>query len=247
MDMRLAVSDTKVLKSIVDSISNLIDEAKLVVSSDGINMRAMDPAHVALVDLSMSRAAFEEYHVESALELGIDFDRLNTILKRAGSGDRIELSSSEDASALIITIRNSAMRRFDLPLTDVSEEELRIPQLDFLAEVEIDPKILGEGIKDAEIVSDHVTLRCDSENLYISASGDLGNVEVRVAKEQAISFDVAEPCGSMFSIEYLKDMLKAGDMAETVRINLGRDIPLKLEFLAEGVTLSFLLAPRVEE
>ena len=67
-----------------------------------------------------------------------------------------------------------------------------------------------------------------------------------MGKEQAISFEVAEPCKSMFSIEYLKDMIKAGDIASTVVINLGNDIPVKLDFMAPGVALSFLLAPRIE-
>jgi proliferating cell nuclear antigen len=244
--MKATLADPKILKSSIDAISNMIDEAGVIVSQEGIALRAMDPAHVALVDFKMNREAFEEYEVREMLTLGIDLDRLNTILKRAGSSDRITLTTSEDGSALRITIRNSATRRFDLPLIDVGEEELRVPQLEFPARVEIDPKILSEGIKDAEIVSDHVTLRCDSENLYISARGDLGNVEVRVGKEQALSFEVTEPCKSMFSIEYLKDMVKAGDIASTVRVNLGNDIPVKLEFLAPGVSLSFLLAPRIE-
>jgi proliferating cell nuclear antigen len=244
--MRATLADPKILKSSIDAISNMIDEAGVIVSQEGMALRAMDPAHVALVDFKMEKEAFEEYEVNEMLTLGIDLDRLNTILKRAGSSDRIELATSEDGGALRITIRNSATRRFDLPLIDVGEEELRVPQLEFPAKVEIDPKILSEGIKDAEIVSDHVTLRCDSEYLYISARGDLGNVEVKVSKEQALSFEVTEPCKSMFSIEYLKDMIKAGDIASTVRINLGNDIPVKLDFLAPGVALSFLLAPRIE-
>ncbi|WP_456475334.1 proliferating cell nuclear antigen (pcna) [Candidatus Pyrohabitans sp.] len=244
--MKATLADPKILKSSIDAISNMIDEASIVANPDGLALRAMDPAHVALVDFKMEKDAFEEYDVHEMLTLGIDLDRLNTILKRAGSSDRIELSVSDDGSALRITIRNSATRRFDLPLIDVGEEELRVPQLEFPARVEIDPKILSEGIKDAEIVSDHVTLRCDSENVYISASGDLGNVEVKVSREQAVSFEVSEPCKSMFSIEYLKDMIKAGDIASTVRINLGNDIPVKLDFLAPGVALSFLLAPRIE-
>ncbi len=244
--MKATLSDPKILKSSIDAISNMIDEAGIIVSQEGISLRAMDPAHVALVDFKMEKDAFEEYEVEETLTLGIDLDRLNTILKRAGSGDRIELATTSDGSALRITIRNSARRRFDLPLIDVGEEELRVPELQFPAKVEIEPKILSEGIKDAEIVSDHVTLRCDEGALYISARGDLGNVEVRVGKEQAISFEVTEPCKSMFSIEYLKDMIKAGDIASTVKINLGNDIPVKLDFRTSGVLLSFLLAPRIE-
>lgn len=245
--MKLVLKNGKIFGSVVGAIASLMDEVTVSITRDGLSVRAMDPGHVALADLRMSRAAFEEYAVESDLELGIDLGRLNTILKRAGSKDRVELSTSEDGSALRVTISNSTTRRFDLPLIDVGEEELRVPELEFPAKVEIDPKVLSEGIKDAEIVSDHVTLRADEDAVYISARGDLGNVEVEVNREQALNFEVAEPCKSMFSIEYLKDMLKASDMAETVRINLGSDIPLKLEFLAEGVTLSFLLAPRIEE
>lgn len=244
--MKLVFKDVKVFKAIVDAVSALIDEANVVFSRDCITLRAMDPGHVALADLRMSGAAFEEYEVEENLTLGIDLDRLSAILKRAGSGDKLELSLSEEGSALRVTLHNSATRRFDLPLIDVGEEELRDPELEFPAKVEIDPKILSEGIKDAEIVSDHVALHADEDALYISAQGDLGNVEVCVEKEQAISFEVAEPCRSTFSIEYLKDMIKAGDIVSTVRINLGNDIPVKLEFLEEGTVLSFLLAPRIE-
>ena len=39
---------------------------------------------------------------------------------------------------------------------------------------------------------------------------------------------------------------KAGDLADTVKINLGNDIPVKLDFKAENVNLTFLLAPRIE-
>ncbi len=244
--MKAVLADPRILKSSIDAISNMIDEASIVVSQEGIALRAMDPAHVALVDFKMEKEAFEEYTIEETLTLGIDLDRLNTILKRAGSSDRITLTPGGAGDALRITLSNSATRNFELPLIDVGEEELRVPELEFSARVEIDPKVLSESIKDAEIVSDHVTLRVDGEAFYISARGDLGNVEVRVEKDRTLSFSCEEPCRSMFSIEYLKDMVKAGDIASTVRINLGNDIPVKLDFLAPGVSLSFLLAPRIE-
>jgi DNA polymerase III sliding clamp (beta) subunit (PCNA family) len=50
----------------------------------------------------------------------------------------------------------------------------------------------------------------------------------------------------MFSLEYLKDMIKASDIAPTVKISLGDNIPVRMDFLAEDIRLSFLLAPRIE-
>ncbi len=243
--MKATISEAKLLKSSIEAISNIIDEAGIIVSQQGMSLRAMDPAHVAFVDLEIYKEAFEEYSVEEELTLGLDLDRLNTILKRAGSGDRITLST-EDSSVLKIEIKNASTRKFELPLIEISEEEIKLPQLEFPAVVELDPKILTEGIKDAEIVSDNIIFRADSENFYISAKGDLGNVEVKVSKEDTIDFNVSEECRSMFSIEYLKDMMKASDIARTARLYFGTDIPLKLEFIAPDAKLSFLLAPRVE-
>jgi len=105
--------------------------------------------------------------------------------------------------------------------------------------------VLSEAIKDVEIASEHVVLSCSEEAFTISAKGELGDVEVEVPREEAAGFSCTEPCRSMFSIEYLRDMTKAGDLAETARISIGNDIPLKLEYLGSA-DLSFLLAPRIE-
>ncbi len=121
-----------------------------------------------------------------------------------------------------------------------------MPSLEFPCEVELDPKIISEGIKDAEIISDHVTLRMDEKSLIIEAKGDLGNVTVNVGKDDAIVFTSKGKVRSMFSIEYLKDMIKASDVASSVKLSLGENIPIKMDFLAPSARLSFLLAPRIE-
>jgi proliferating cell nuclear antigen len=240
------LADPKLLKSSIDAISNMIDEAGVNVSEAGLRLRAMDPAHVALVDFELGKEAFDKFEVSETLVLGLDLDRLNTILKRAGGGDRISLALDEEANSLRIKFENTSTRTFNLPLIEVSEEELKVPNLNFPCVVELSPSIISEAIKDAEIISDHVTLRVDKEYLYVTAKGDLGNVEVKVAKEEAVQFEAQQEAKSMFSIEYLKDMVKASDVASSVRLSLGDNIPVKMDFLAPNVRLSFLLAPRIE-
>ncbi len=241
--------EPKILRSSMEAISNLIDEACLIATQEGLQMRAMDPAHVALVDFSLKQEVFEEYTIKEStvpLHIGLDLTRFCTILKR-GKSDSIYLELPEGSSTLKIKFVNSSTRTFSMPLIEISEEELKVPSLDFPAMVEIEPKALDDAIKDAEIVSDHVIFSMDDENFYISARGELGDVEIKINKKDAISFDISgEKVKSMFSIEYLKDMIKASDIASTVKIYLGNNIPVKLEFVAGGVELSFLLAPRIE-
>ncbi len=241
-----SLTDPKLLKYSIDAISNMIDEAGFSVTSEGLRLRAMDPAHVALVDFELKKEAFDKFEVKEPLVLGLDLDRFNTILKRAGADDKISLAFDEENNALRIKFKNSSTRTFNLPLIDVPEEELKVPNIDFPSVIEISPSIIDEGIKDAEIISDHVTLKANEQFLYISAKGDLGNVEVKVAKEEAIQFEAKKECKSMFSIEYLKDMIKASEIADSVKISLGDNVPVKMDFLAPSARLSFLLAPRIE-
>ncbi|MFQ6137323.1 MAG: proliferating cell nuclear antigen (pcna) [Candidatus Hydrothermarchaeales archaeon] len=243
---RATMSESKLLKSSVDAISNLIDEAGISVSEEGLKLRAMDPAHVALVDFQLDKEAFDYFEVTEPLVLGIDLERLNTILKRAGTGDMVDLGLDEEKNMLRIKFKNSSTRTFNLPLIDVSEEELKVPSLDFPSSVELLPSTLREGIKDADVVSDHVTLKTDENDLYISAKGDLGNVEVKMSKDDAIEFVSSGEVSSMFSIEYLQDMIRASDLANSVKIHLGNNIPVRMDFKAENARLSFLLAPRIE-
>ncbi len=225
---KATMSDAKLLKSSIEAISNLIDEAGINVDNEGLKLRAMDPAHVALVDFQLVKEAFDNFEVTESVVLGVDLERLNTIVKRAGSNDMITLSLDEDKNMLKIKIKNTSTRTFSLPLIDVSDEDLKVPSLDFPSSVEVHPNILKEAIKDAEIVSDHVTLKTDENNLYISAKGDLGNVSVKVLKDDAIAFMSGGEVSSMFSLEYLVDMMKASDLADTVKINLGDNIPVRL-------------------
>ncbi len=240
------LSDPRLLRNSIDAISNMIDEAGISVGKEGMRLRAMDPAHVALVDFELKKEAFDRFEATKPMVLGLDLDRFNTILKRAGVADRIALEAGDEAAALKIRIEGTSKRVFELPLIEVSEEELKVPSLDFPSSMELEPALLSEGIKDAEIISDHVTLKVGADAFIIEARGDLGNVEVRVEKDKALSYECKSPCKSMFSIEYLKDMIKASDVATSVRISLGENIPVRMDFLAAGAKLSFLLAPRVE-
>jgi len=243
---KAVLADPKLLKSSIDAISNMIDEAGVSVDEKGIRLRAMDPAHVALVDFELEKEAFDKFEVKGSIVLGLDLDRFNTILKRAGTSDKISLALDEETNSLRIKFENTSTRTFNQPLIEVSEEELKVPNLDFPSIVELSPSIISEAIKDADIISDHVTLKVDSGFLYVLAKGDLGNVEVKVAKDEAVQFEAEKEAQSMFSIEYLKDMVKASDVANSVRILIGDNLPVKMEFLAPSARLSFLLAPRIE-
>ena len=52
---------SEVLKGIIDVTSPLVNEVKFNITPKGISLRAVDRAHVAMVDLQVNYKAFEEY------------------------------------------------------------------------------------------------------------------------------------------------------------------------------------------
>ena len=69
-----------VLKGIIDVTNPLVNEVKFNITPKGISLRAVDPAHVAMVDLQVKNDAFEEFKA-SEMELGIDMDKLSSIMR----------------------------------------------------------------------------------------------------------------------------------------------------------------------
>ena len=94
-----------IIKGIIDVTSPLVNEAKFNITSKGISLRAVDPAHVAMVDLEIKNTAFEEYKSED-MELGIDLDKLSGIMRLANSGDTVSLEYDEKSNRLIVKIGN---------------------------------------------------------------------------------------------------------------------------------------------
>jgi len=244
-----AITFGSILKPIISAVSGVgIDEVALEVSERGIFFRELDPAHVMLVDLQMRSEGFEEYDAIGDMILCVDIDYFNSILQRAKKKDVITLSAEAEDTALEVTIENSIYtKNFSLPLLDFDPSRIKIPHLDYLAKVEIPPKLLKEAVSDVERVSDHVALSCDDDTFYMRAEQDSRKVEIRIKRENTISFDVAEPCKSLFSVDWLKQILKAADFGDTLEIWLGNDIPVNLSFLKGDFRACFLLAPRIDK
>jgi proliferating cell nuclear antigen len=75
-----AKGKVEIFKRIVEIISVIVSEVKYNIREDGLHIKAVDPAHVAMVELNINPKAFSEYSA-SDTELGIDLDKLDSIIE----------------------------------------------------------------------------------------------------------------------------------------------------------------------
>jgi len=248
--VKVRMEDSKIWKSSIGAIANLIDEAAFKFTSDGVTMKAMDPSHVALIDFELPAKAFAEYDVKEETILGVDLTEMNKIMSRAKPDDGFALELDKEKNRLALTFKGKSTRRFSLPLIDISEAELPEPKLEFTASAEVSAGAIQDGLKDAGLVGDNVRFEVSEKEFYMSSESDSGSAEMKLSKgdEGLRKLDVKQPAKSMYNINYLDDMTKAATSDDVITVNLGTDLPILLNFqMAEGKgRLKFLLAPRIE-
>jgi len=245
---RAVFTSAKIWRSIVSAIAELIDEANFVASPDGLRLRAMDPSHVVMIELDLPQLAFDEYRCDEEMVIGVNFDEFNKLLKRASARERLEMEVA-DRSRLTLRFMGKALRTFRMPLIDIAGEELPSPSLEFNVKARVIADALKDAIKDASIVSDYVRFTADQEALMLTASGDRGDVEVKLSEDMGslVELEVKEPSRSTYSLSYLSDMMKAVAAAEIVTVQFSTDMPLRLDFMLPGEgRITYYLAPRME-
>jgi proliferating cell nuclear antigen len=233
------------LKGIVDVVSTLVDEAKFNINSKGLALKAVDPAHVAMIDMKIEKAAFDEYEADDT-ELGIDLDKVKEVLRLSKSGDLISLSHDEEKNRLVIAVGNVTRRMNLVDTTGMSDP--KVPNLSLPAKVAITSDEMQKGIKAAESISDHIALTATPDGFEMLSEGDTDSVSLKLAKDLLVSLECKETVRSLFPLDYFSNMIRAVPGGTVVSMSLGNDYPVKLEFtIADGKgTVSYLLAPRIE-
>jgi len=247
--MKVTIAEPEVLITTVATAAEIIDEGIFKFGKDGISLTAADRAMVAVIDLLISKDAFEEYEVEEEKEVGLNMTNFLSLLKRARGSDKVSLELVENR--LILTIFNGTKRRFTIPLLQLTREEIPpIDQLEFKATVTLKPEVLEDAIKDASVITDAVIFHATKEYFKISAEGDVSQaeLELRQGDEGLVDLQVQENSKAKYPLDYLEKILKAAKISDEVTIKFAQDYPMRIDFKYEGkARISMVVAPRVSE
>ena len=242
-----AIVGASTLQDALDSVSVLVDECKIRLNEADLSIRAVDPANVGMVDLTLDAAAFESYEADGGV-IGVNLAKLEDFVGMASGDQLVELELDEETRKLNIRMDglSSTLALID---PDSIRQEPDIPDLDLAAEIVLEGAQLDRGIKAADMVSDHVRLRvdADAEAFHIAAEGDTDDVDFQLDDDDLVAL-TAGAADSLFSLDYLKDMNKAIPKDAEVTVELGEEFPVKIHYaVAEGQgNVTYMLAPRIQ-
>lgn len=240
--MQVKLDDPRVFTNLIGIISELVTEVKIKISKDGMSLTAVDPATVAMVYFNIPNDLFSQYSVEKDEILGINLENLKSVLRRCGLGSSLTMKTEDNF--LRITILDKIKRDFVLALIDVEGDEKEMPQWEFKSVIKMDAQPFVDAIEDCLVVSDACTFIAEPSRFIVEAKG-LHSAKTEFSSDDTQIF--SDSSVARFSLEYLSKFAKGAKIANKVEINFSDNHPMRVNFPAGKIMLSFVLAPRIEQ
>ncbi|MDG6953653.1 MAG: proliferating cell nuclear antigen (pcna) [Nitrososphaerota archaeon] len=236
-------------RAISAAVKTLVEEATFEATSEGLTFRAMDPSHVALVDLTLPNSSFSSYSCQKPTKFSVRVEDLVKLVGRGDPKDSLEIRDTEEDS-LAFTFQNGYKREFTIHLIESTAASAPLPKLELETKATLTKSILDKVLADMSVVADQVTIQATKDRLTFSGKSDIGKADVSLNKSDAdvLKLESAADSKASFSIEYIQSILKAlSSVADTVDLAYSSKKPLVLTFAlnSQGAKLLFYLAPRV--
>ena len=240
--MKFEISNNKIIRDSLETVCIIIDELCFEADSEGIRLRALDKSHISFIDMEWKSILFDTYQCSEPCSFTVDASELLKIIKRIKPDDVLSLGLDE--GNLILKYNGDSTRTFKLRLIDVEYETPTPPTVEYPVTLQIPVDVFNDAIVDAELYGEKISLSVDNDYFITSADGEFGVNHNRYLHGESIGDYVK----STYSIPKIKEMLKAKGLSHEVRLGLGNDLPLTLEYHSptNDYKLGFLLAPRIE-
>ena len=257
MTLKTKIKDKDELKSVLDVIGSLSEEANFVATEDGITIREMDPSHVAMVNISWPKEAFLEYNLEveeygdeepsagedsegeevntNEYKFAVDVKKFLEILKRGDKHAGVELTIDDEFLKIVI---DDGAKSYDLRPKLASTSDSPLPKLTHTASFVMSGTELKTKIEDIVPISDYVSMFADEKGGYFSGKGDDGAGKTQV--------DIEGEGEATYAIEYILSVVKNLGSNE-IKCQYGEKAPINMNVKFEGCNLDFYLAPRLED
>lgn len=247
--------NSKIFKTIIGTLSGIIDETEVIVTPEKFIIKAMDPSRISLLKLTVKNTDFDEYLCDVSTKVAFNLGDMEKIFKRASSDDEIELNYEKHNNKIRIKMTregSTKTRTFTLALLDLDMEEIPMENLlaiEYPSSWVIDADFLVEALKDAEIYSEIIEMKAEELNgLIMQSSGQIGEMTYQLGFDDLMSYDLNGSSTGAYSIVFLKSVLKIASITEKLEVSLKTDHPIKMQFdLLEGGELIQFIAPRVED
>lgn len=215
--------------NIFKAIETLSDETTIEISESGLMVRAMDPSHIALVNVEYPPSRFQNFNAPESVKFGVRLSEVVKALKRM----KDSITLTVDGNLII----KSDKVEFSLRTIEPFASSTPLPKLKLESKITVSRDELQDTLETVHIMSEYVRIETDDESAVLSGNGDAGKSTVTLDEA-----DISGSGKSTYSLDYLVKIVKAVD-AEQAILEFSSKMPLKITL----DRIEYYLAPRVQD
>lgn len=259
--------------AIFQHVKLFTDYVTLICDETHMKMQCMDNAHVAILELTLPAGWFNTYEFsgnKTTTTLGFNATFLHRILSSRDKDQQIHfVYSEEDADRWMIHLTSCSDspevddakkepriridKHFELPLIDIEESEMQIPEIEYVAELAMLSAQFAGIVTQLKMFGDTMEVQCSEERIALaSTSQDQGKMYVEIGINDLSEFAIDEDAelSLAFSLTYLKHICAYSKIANTVSIKFSDSFPMRVAYKLgedDDAFLAFHLAPKIND
>lgn len=243
--MLLEIDNFEQFSVFFDVVYDITDLIEFQMFRDHMVCSILDKAHTRFMSVEFKKEFFSVYEVDDAESITLFAEDLEKIIKTSNKTDTVLMQTNEDY--LVCKFEsNGNSRVFEFVLPPDYIESPHPPSISLPVNVDLTVVDLKQGIKDLKVLgSDKIVFTAKDNLLNITAGVEITSnytYSIMVDNDDEASYS------SMFSLEYIEQLLKFDKISKTGRFSMGENHPLLYSFEDDvmGVKVEGMIAPRLE-
>ena len=237
--LEFELNDWLILKNIFTNINEIIDEIVIECHPEGLKFNALDRSHICFFECNIPKKSFDSYYIDEILFLYVDVGDLVKVLKRGKKKD--ELVFKADNETIDVIYKNKNTRTFSIIQIDMNDNSREMPKMDYDISYECDFNTMFNSIQDAELYSEVLSFTCKNDLLILNCEGHFGNYQNEILLDENIDGEYT----SRYGVNWLLKIFNTKLDSDNLKISMGNDYPMLVEFGSDLIKMNYLLAPRI--
>jgi|SRR3990172_2890088 len=225
------------LKNLTEALKDLISDVNFTFNTETFGILKMNSNHSLLIHLVLYAEEFDKYYIQEPFIAGLNAPLLYKCLKTITSNDILRLTiSRNDPNTLVVMISNAEkghFNTFDIPLLDINEDDIQVPEWDFSFMVTMDPNDFQKIVRDQKNLGIEMVKVTYSKNcLQFEGQGEVKTKAIRQPGKDKLTIETKEKSEvvgiyqGIFELDKMVKFTKCTPGSEEVKLLLMNDYPM---------------------
>lgn len=240
-------TEKSTLLQIIKSAECMNLDATFTIDEDGLSYRAMEPNHVAMIDIVIPNSCFEKWSCIEKQKFGLNVEEFRRLINSLDTKGSVSIEIHDKK----INVKQNGFSA-SVKTIEVSETECPLPHLSyenritFSEDEQVNVLEFTRLVRKIESVSEHVTINCDMNKVLFSGNGDQGSCDKQYTREEC-GINNREDSETTYSLKYLMSYLRTLTKDSQIELGFSSQKPMRIQTKVNNLgRIDFYLAPRVE-